>query len=172
MTKYQLVKLIQWAKKIKARKRLHKIVFLLQKSGCSLNADFGLHLYGPYSRDLASLLNDAVTSGFLKETRSTNSAGTQFAYELKESGSSRIKKYEKTSSGKKELNALQRIKPKLKLLMAESLRTLELAATIAFFHKRNNSWEDAAKHASEFKKEKEHSNAVQHARAFAELLIQ
>ena len=55
MDRYQLATLSSWAgeRGIQGRKRLQKVVFLLQAAGCPLSSHFTLHHYGPYSRDVA-----------------------------------------------------------------------------------------------------------------------
>ena len=45
MKRYQLAKLIEWSgESLKTRKRLQKVVYLLQAAGCPLDADYTLHL--------------------------------------------------------------------------------------------------------------------------------
>lgn len=46
MTRYQLAKLISWAGTLHSRKKMQKVVFMLQAAGCPLDAEFYLHLYG------------------------------------------------------------------------------------------------------------------------------
>lgn len=56
MTRYQLAKLVEWAGELRSRKRLQKVVYLLQAAGAPIEAEFTLHHYGPYSFDVAQLL--------------------------------------------------------------------------------------------------------------------
>jgi uncharacterized protein YwgA len=51
MTRYQLAKLVEWAGTLRTRKRLQKVVFMLQAAGCPFDDGFGLHHFGPYSSD-------------------------------------------------------------------------------------------------------------------------
>ncbi len=68
MTRYQLAKLIALSGSISSRKRIQKTVQLLQTAGCDFKLDFTLHRYGPYSFELAGLMNEMTASGILEET--------------------------------------------------------------------------------------------------------
>ena len=59
MNRYQLAKLVEWAGCLHTRKRLQKLVYMLQSAGCPLEAEFTLHHYGPYSQEIAGL-SDAM----------------------------------------------------------------------------------------------------------------
>lgn len=167
MTRYQLAKLIQWAGKTRAHKQLQKAMFLLQESGCRLDLDFEL-CRGPYSRDLAGLVSQETASGLLNQSTSHSEMGTLFGYELSKLGISNVRKYEKTRAGKAELLGLKPFRSRLKLLMGKSLRMLELAALIAFCHRRDNeTWKQAARSAGWLAGE-DVSVAVQQAHDLAE----
>src|SRR4051794_1354724 len=84
MDRYQLAKLVSWAGTLNARKRLQKVVYLMQSAGAPLNADYTLHHYGPYSEEVARLADDMVRSSLLAEQSFNNGIGLQYAYSLPE----------------------------------------------------------------------------------------
>ena len=64
MTRYQLAKLVEWAGTLNSRKRLQKVVFMLQAAGCPLQAEFYLNHYGTYSlEDVTRLTDEMVRLG-------------------------------------------------------------------------------------------------------------
>ncbi len=56
MRDYWLAKLISSITEVDSRKRLQKSIYLLQRAGCPLRFSYILHYYGPYSFDLAGLI--------------------------------------------------------------------------------------------------------------------
>src|SRR4051812_960917 len=84
MDKFQLAMLAQWAGAdgLKGRKRLQKTVFLLQFAGCPLDADFVLHRYGPYARDVADVCDEMAAEGLLEEVIDEVSNARQYNYKI------------------------------------------------------------------------------------------
>lgn len=154
MDRYQLAKLVEWAGEIKSRKRMQKIVYLLQSAGCPFDADFILHHYGPYSSEVAQLTDEMTRSDLLREHAVGNVAGGQFNYELGDKTAEQIRKYEATPQGMAAYEAIKPFESRARSLAnIEGLRKLELASTVAYFHRQGNSWEDAAEKTGEFKGE-------------------
>jgi uncharacterized protein YwgA len=137
MTRYQLVKLVEWAGRLRSRKRLQKVVYLLQSAGCPIRAEFMLHLYGPYTHDLSNLSEEMVTAGLLTETPEQFSSVTRFSYELTNRAVELIEKYENDPERAKAVKSLGRYEPLAKELLGEDLKVLEIASTIAYFHDRD-----------------------------------
>ena len=82
MNRYQLAKIVDWAGTLDTRKRMQKVVYLLQVAGCPLGADYTLHHYGPYSHDVARLTDEMVQASLLAEKASSNAVGQQYSYSL------------------------------------------------------------------------------------------
>src|SRR5262249_44432124 len=99
MTRYQLAKLVQWAGTLRTRKRLQKGAYLLQAAGCPFDGEFGLHLFGPYSADVAARADELTSLGLLQEERVGNIAGQQYNYSLKEDTQARLAALETTPEG-------------------------------------------------------------------------
>ena len=82
MNRYQLAKIVDWAGTLETRKRMQKVVYLLQVAGCPLGADYTLHHYGPYSHDVARLTDEMVQASLLVEKTTSNAVGQQYSYSL------------------------------------------------------------------------------------------
>lgn len=152
MTKYQLVKLVALAGTLTSRKRVQKVVHLLQAAGCPLAAEYDLHFYGPYSAHVASLLNELVSRNLLQETCTAHAGGEQYSYTLSPAGAASLANYEQTPAGQAEARRLQPFEGRYQQLLTADLGELELASTIAFYWEQGGDWEQAARRAGVFKK--------------------
>lgn len=152
MDKYRLAKLVQWAGAdgVIGRKRLQKVVYFLQKAGCSFGAEYTLHHYGPYSRDVAEACDELVTAQLLEEEEGPLGSVTQYTYKMAERGQAALDQTERRPE-----NPAQSMAP-FRALGEELLRTdlweLELGSTILYFRDKSMDWNDAARRACEFKK--------------------
>jgi len=153
MTKYQLAKLISLAGKIDSRKRVQKIICLLQAGGMKWDVDFRLHHYGPYSTEIASSLDELASRGILKEEEEPNSVGVQYNYCLPESTKLMLEMIEQdpTEEIVEQKQGFDTYKKKIDKLLKEKLWILELGSTIAHCHSQVNDWDEAMKQACEFK---------------------
>jgi len=147
MNTYFLVKLVSSVAQVDSRMRLQKCLYLLQVAGCELEAEYCLHYYGPYSHDVAGSV-DKLSSigalGALKETATPNSAGIRYSYEITDTGKKLLADYEQTAEGKKALESVEAYVARFGELARVPLRRIELAATIAFYRQRGESWSEAA----------------------------
>ena len=75
MKDYWLAKLISSVEVVDSRKRLQKAIYLLQLAGCPLKCDYLLHYYGPYSFELAGLINQLDGANIIEETPEQLSTG-------------------------------------------------------------------------------------------------
>jgi uncharacterized protein YwgA len=153
MNRYQLAKLVDWAGTLRSRKRLQKVVFLLQAAGCPLEADFYLHYYGPYSEDVARLANEMVRENLLEETTTGSSPYEQYNYQITESTREQIAELEASPRGAPMLQELARFEAKASSLFTADVKQLEYAATIVYFYRQNPDWSEAVEKAVTFKKD-------------------
>jgi uncharacterized protein YwgA len=151
MTKYQLAKLVQCVGGLDTRKRVQKIVYLLQAAGCPFDADFFLHRYGPYSHDVARLTDQLVNEGVLTETASENAAGKQYSYQVSKRGQELLALLDTHKSCGRVKDAMAPFEKLARKLAKSDLRELEVASTIAFYYRIDKSWETARRHACHFK---------------------
>ena len=96
MNRYQLAKIVDWAGLLRSRKRMQKVVYLLQVAGCPLQADYILHHYGPYSQEVARLTDEMVRSALLDETSEATTVGEQYAYRLPEATRKKLEDAERS----------------------------------------------------------------------------
>ena len=120
MNRYQLAKIVEWAGTLRARKRMQKLIYLLQAAGCPLDVDYDLHHYGPYSEDVARTTDEMVREKLLGETTETYSYGEQYSYSLTPRSIDQIHRYEAEARG---LEDARKIKPFEQLAQARRLRS-------------------------------------------------
>lgn len=153
MTKYQLAKLILMAGGLRTRKRIQKTVHLLQAAGCPLDAEFRMHFYGPYSQEVAGLLDEMSTEGILTETAHTFEQGARYDYEFSGRYLPSLQQFEATLEGQRQMKELLAYEDDLRYLASEDVRTIELAATMVLFRQSGRNWQQALQETCDFKKE-------------------
>ena len=153
MDAYALSRFIEEAGNVDARKRLQKALFLIQQAGCDLGARYTLHYYGPYSWDVAETTNDLRDGGMLHEDPQPHPWGERFAYTVTPTGVAQLRKYEETPEGPEELDRIRPFFKQFKELREADLWLLELAATMAYYHReRHCDWDEAKQKTAAFKK--------------------
>ena len=157
MIKYQLAKLVEWAGTLRTRKRMQKVAYLLQEAGAPFNLEYGLHIYGPYSEELARLTDIMVQTKLLEEKESPNAAGRQYDYALGQSMPMPqvLRQFEASTDGKRHAEGLAAFEDLFVDLNRAETQELELAATIVFFfrQKPEAGLDNAVSAACEFKKD-------------------
>ena len=155
MDRYQLARLVQWAEDIggqlKSRKKMQKVVFLLQCAGCPFNAEYSLHHYGPYSAEVAQLTDELVQIGVLNEESSVNHVGRQFSYRLTDQAKEAVAAFEESVQGRPARDEMSRFADRAKELLREEIPRLEYGATIAYFRAKGFDWDESFQKACEFK---------------------
>jgi uncharacterized protein YwgA len=147
---YWLTKLISSVDEVDSRKRLQKIIYLLQFAGCPLKCEYILHYYGPYSFELANLIDQLEGANLITETpEQMGSDVLRYKAKITEKGRESLERFEKTPSGAELESEIKIFLPSFKELNQINLWVLELAATIAFFHRTD--WGQAKKQAAKFK---------------------
>lgn len=152
MNIYALAKLIESVKEVDSRKRLQKSLFLLQAAGCDLDAEYFLHFYGPYSREVANATDELEQAGAIHEEQHPTQWGVQYSYSITDHGRGLLVNHEKTAEGIEAKKAIASYIERFKTLNEVPLWTLELAATIAFYKVKSNfDWDTAKAKTGEFK---------------------
>lgn len=151
MKRYHLAKLVQWAGTLDTRKRMQKVVYLLQAAGCPFDADFFLHRYGPYSQDVAQLTDMLVRMNVFREIEKENRKGRQYGYELTDYGREQLEQIESRPDIQRLREQISPYETRLQSLLETDLRTLEVASTIAYYHHKNHDWSEARRLACQFK---------------------
>lgn len=145
MDRFQLATLLSWAGEggLQGRKRLQKVVFLLQCAGCPLGCRYTLHHFGPYSRDVADACDELVAAKLVQETGGPQGGSSSYTYAL-------------TSATRSLLPvggdpALQGFENLAKELIAADLWQLELGSTILYFQGQTADWQQSLTRACAFK---------------------
>ncbi|WP_165231882.1 hypothetical protein [Aquisphaera insulae] len=170
MNRYQLAKVVDWAGILETRKRMQKVIYLLQVAGCPLGASYALHHYGPYSQDVARLTDEMVQAGLLTETTKSNGIGQQYSYSLSEVARHSLTELE-ASAGRGLSAALDAVLSGKRWLLEEDLKDLEFAATIIFFRQQGHDWPSAVEKMRQFKGLTEGSPAVKRADVLARRVV-
>ncbi|MFA5554517.1 MAG: hypothetical protein WCZ89_04335 [Phycisphaerae bacterium] len=153
MKDYWLAKLISSVDVVNSRKKLQKIIYLLYKSGCPLQCEYILHYYGPYSFELAGLVDKLKSSKLIEENPEQQRTNViSYRSKMSEQGKKKLREFEESTKGKSLLNNISPFISQFQELNKEKMRVLELAATIAFFHDGN--WQEAKRQTAAFKKVK------------------
>ncbi len=120
MTKYQLAKLIQMANGFTSRERIQKTVCLLQEADCPLDIKFR---FGPYSEELAWLLDSMTNVELLIERHYHTPNGVRYAYTFNQEMQCRLEAYE-TGSGAEMRTELEQYQVLLERLQKTHLHKL------------------------------------------------
>lgn len=118
-------------KKVKGKKRLQKLAFLLKEAGLRYSARFDIRDYGPFSREIASAANLLAATGAIQEIEEPLGASRTFVtvYTLERTGTSKHPLSDKYKTLLTQLDHFGTV-------------DLEVAATYQFF--RSSGFSDSA----------------------------
>jgi len=151
MKDYWLAKLISSVAEVDSRKRLQKSIYLLQLSGCPLRCAYLLHYYGPYSFELAGLIDQLIGAKIIKETPDQIAQGVvRYRSTITEPGKIALAHFENSQEGQRLHTEITPFVEIFRELSKEDAWVLELAATAAFYHRDN--WDNAQERTAHFKK--------------------
>jgi len=162
MKDYWLAKLISSVTEVDSRKRLQKSIYLLQQAGCPLQLSYILHYYGPYSFELASLIDQLKGADIIDESAAQTEFGNiRYRSKINIRGTQVLTNFEKTEDGKQAMAKITPFTPRFKDLNEKDPWVLELAATIAYFYE--GDWSEAQKQTATFKKLSKNDNKLKQA---------
>lgn len=111
-------------KKVTGRKKLQKMIYILQSCGVPFKEKYQFHIYGPYSEELTLRMEELCNLGFIYEEKEEKASYVQYTYEITDEG----------------MDFLHQVQPDMpcftsqaNLLQQESSRFLELTATMLYF---------------------------------------
>lgn len=120
----RLMQFFSVANEITGRKKMQKMIYILQKSDVPFEEKFHFHFYGPYSEELTLRIEELYNLGFLDEIKEDKGNYSQYHYTI-------------TSEGEAFLNQfaveMPAISERVALLQNLSSRFLELVATMLYF---------------------------------------
>jgi uncharacterized protein YwgA len=128
------------------------MIFLLQASGCPLDAEYDLHNYGPYSQDVAQLADELTRARLLAEELETHPQGERYSYALTQKAIDQIKRYEADPRGLEDARGMESYESRTRALADVDVKELEVSATIVFFRANGHDWLDSIEKTCSFKK--------------------
>ena len=120
----KVMTLLQVAGEVIGRKKLQKIIYILQKLEYPFTEKFQFHFYGPYSEELTLKIEELCNLSFVSEVREDKGGYHQYRYKLTEEGESFLQNYQID---------MPKIQEYIDELNGESSRFLELVSTLLYF---------------------------------------
>jgi uncharacterized protein len=144
---YRLLKMIDAADGIDGRKRLQKLIYLLQIEGFATEDGFFLHYYGPYSSDLAARIDDLSRRDKLLEQTEP------YRYTVQPEARTQLEQYDGMlrERAPEELETVDGWAVRFRELKAKPVRELELAATMVYWREWGTDWDEAERNTSRAK---------------------
>lgn len=172
MTKYQLAKLVALAGTFVSRKRIQKTIHLLKVAGCPIDADFRLLCYGPYSSEVAQLLDEMTANELLEEETEVVGLGKEeYSYRLPEHANAKMEQFESTDRGREAAKVIAPFVPLFADVCKESAKTLEYASTIAYFRQAGRHLDEAVAETAKYKNAAIGASSLNRARELAERIV-
>src|SRR5699024_8869158 len=140
---YRMLKMFAVAGRIRGRKKLQKMVYLLSTAGTPFHYKYQYYHFGPYSAELQTEIGDLVDQQLLTETNEDQA----YVYELTEQGRLYLERLQKQAKYEDQLD------PQLiHLLTEQSSPFLEIVSTYAFLLRSGDQPAEARRKAAELKK--------------------
>lgn len=112
------------ASEVTGRKKLQKMIYILQKCGVPFEEKYQFHFYGPYSEELTLRVEELCNLGFLQEEKEDKSNYYQYNYHVTTAGEEFIHQFPLE---------MPQMEEKVAMLKAKSSRFLELVSTMLYF---------------------------------------
>ncbi|WP_404455960.1 YwgA family protein [Virgibacillus necropolis] len=120
----KLMHFFEVTKEVSGRKKLQKMIYILQKCKVPFEEKYQFHFYGPYSEELTLRVEELCNLGFINEVKEDKSNYYQYNYAI-------------TDNGREFLNQftldMPEIEEQVGLLRGRSSRFLELVSTMLYF---------------------------------------
>ena len=120
----KLMQFFQVASEVTGRKKLQKMIYILQKCKVPFEERYHFHFYGPYSEELTLRVEELCNLGFLEEKREDKSSYYQYHYHITNDGEGFLEQFSLE---------MPDITEKVALLNSKSSRFLELVSTFLYF---------------------------------------
>ncbi|WP_042221376.1 YwgA family protein [Oceanobacillus manasiensis] len=120
----KLMQFFSVANEVTGRKKLQKMIYILQKSKLPFEEKFQFHFYGPYSEELTLRVEELCNLHFINEEKEDKSNYHQYRYSITEDGQSFLDQFAMD---------MPDLGTKVEMLKGKSSRFLELVATMLYF---------------------------------------
>ena len=135
-----------------------------------MKCDYLLHYYGPYSFELADLIDQLKGAEIIKESANLTGYGNRrYISQIAKKGKRVLGEFEKSKTGKDLYVQIERFIPLFQKLNQEDLWVLELGATIAYYYEGN--WQDAQAQTAGFKKIRKNDQELLRATELAKAFV-
>ncbi|MFZ3578553.1 YwgA family protein [Virgibacillus sp. DJP39] len=126
----KLMHFFQVAKEVTGRKKLQKMIYILQKCKVPFEEKYQFHFYGPYSEELTLRMEELCNLGFIDEDKEDKSNYYQYNYAITKNGQAFLEQFTLD---------MPEINQQVELLKNKSSRFLELVSTMLYFSDMPNS---------------------------------
>lgn len=120
----KLIHFFQIANEVTGRKKLQKMIFILQKCKVPFEEKFQFHFYGPYSEELTLRVEELCNLNFIEEKREDKTSYNQYNYQITGDGEEFLEQFSLD---------MPDISDKVEMLKSKSARFLELVSTLLYF---------------------------------------
>ncbi|WP_010531544.1 YwgA family protein [Lentibacillus jeotgali] len=120
----RLMQFFSEANDITGRKKLQKMIYILQKCHLPFEEKYQFHFYGPYSEELSLRVQELCNLGFISEEKQSVRNYIQYYYQLTDDGKAFLDQFQLDMPDMSE---------QIDLLKAKSSRFLELVSTMLYF---------------------------------------
>ncbi|WP_067728452.1 YwgA family protein [Oceanobacillus damuensis] len=120
----KLMQFFSVADGVTGRKKLQKMIYILQKCNVPFEEKYQFHFYGPYSEELTLRVEELCNLGFLQEEKEDKSNYYQYNYKITSTGEDFLDQF---------LLDMPDMTTKVGMLKERSSRFLELVSTMFYF---------------------------------------
>ncbi|GAB3048102.1 YwgA family protein [Virgibacillus ainsalahensis] len=120
----RLMEFFSIADEVTGRKKLQKMIYILQKCNTGFEEKYEFHFYGPYSEELTLRTEELCNLGFVKEVKENKGNYSQYRYTITEDGRQFLKQFS---------IEMPDISGRVEEMKAKSSRFLELVSTLMYF---------------------------------------
>ncbi|MBP1969826.1 uncharacterized protein YwgA [Virgibacillus natechei] len=120
----RLMQFFSVAKEVTGRKKMQKMIYILQKSHVPFEEKYHFHFYGPYSEELTLRIEELCNLGFIGEEKQDKSNYSQYQYTINPAGEAFLDQFHVD---------MPDISEQVEMLQNRTSRFLELVATMLYF---------------------------------------
>lgn len=122
----KIVQFIGAADGITGRKKLQKMIYIAKKLQFPYKEKYEFHVYGPYSVELTTRVEELCNMGFLNEERQDKGSYVQYKYQMTDAGEHFTQMAQVEEASPALITCIQQMK-------GRSSRFLELVSTLLYF---------------------------------------
>ncbi|MFC3039647.1 YwgA family protein [Virgibacillus xinjiangensis] len=120
----RLMQFFTEADELTGRKKLQKMIYIMQKCNMPFEEKYEFHFYGPYSEELTLRVEELCNLGFVSEVKEDKGNYSQYRYTVTKDGRSFLQQFS---------SEMPNLEEYVSLMQDKSSRFLELVSTIMYF---------------------------------------